>query len=263
MKKKNKNRPDPLPDKAFDSVPRLALTFTDESIWMTEFDRGEPTVTYPVAYDHVAQSFQVFGSSTGLLDSETLFWKKRGNQVSIAMWIPPSVRTLNFAHGRKSNVAFRVPMPGFVFIGTGKQYSIFAAKSRPLQDTDMLYLAPLPNVNEDGLICAGSVEFPKASATTLRQAATLFFESGFNSDLAQRKVQSLRKDTDNDDEEDEDDDDENAEFVPTEPRVHRSRRGTSRYGNLFQFLRSLKNKTKFPQGELVSAMTVKQLLGKD
>lgn len=205
MKRRDSN--EPLPAEALDALPRVALVLTDETMYLTRFnDRGRPIATYPVGANDVAGVFHGFGADTGLLPPDILFWQTRQGRVRIGLWLPPAVRSLSFPRGRGHHVS-KVPLPGFVFVGEGSQYRIFAAPSRPMRPADRLYHAPLPNVHDNGWICQGDVPFPKASLETLPQAAALFFESHFTDHLSTDKVRSqLARPGDRDDDfEDEDD----------------------------------------------------------
>lgn len=176
------------PPEAYDRIPRLAITFTDESVWLTKFDSvGRQTVTYPASVKEVGNAFKDFGASTGLLPPETLWWTSRSGQTEIAMWLPPVKRTVLWAAGRKVHKIVLPPL-GFVWIGCGTSYGLFAAARRPVTGRDMLYHAPLPNIHPDGHVCPGNVAFPKCEASTIAGAATMFWESHFNHDLSQGKI---------------------------------------------------------------------------
>ncbi len=252
----------PLPPAAFDATPRLALVLTDETMYLTRFsERGEPLSSHPVSANDVAGAFNKFSASTGILPADVLFWQSRGGRDRLAIWLPPMVRALTFAQGRR-DVTLRVPLPGFVLVGAGVKYFIFAATARPTKPTDQLYHAPLPNVHiPSGLICAGNVQFPKARAETLPQAATLFFESQFNSDLSSGKIKS-QIGVDEEDEEEYDDEMPGRRFQDDDIlNLVRERGGEPHEPiSLFQFLLGLKGKREFPLGELVPALEMKQLL---
>lgn len=185
MKRKAKG----LPPEAFDKVPRLQFTFTDETIWLTKFGSdGAPSVTYPVDARHIANAIHDFGASTGLLAPDTLWWTAKRGETEIAVWLPAVPRTIFFRVGRREHKIILPPL-GCVFIGAGKAYRIFAALERPRTDRDQLYQVPLPNVYGDGSICHGSVPFPKCAAATIGQAAALFFESYFNQHVDAHRIQ--------------------------------------------------------------------------
>ena len=169
-----------FPPEAFDATPRVSVTLTDESIYLSRYDdRGERTACYPVTAADVAACFSTFGSSTGLLPADTLFWQHTAQGDRLALWLPPARRTLRFG-GRIAPLT--MPVPGLVFVGRGRSYWLYAALRRP-EGRDQLYCAPLPNVHANGAICAGSVKFPACTVATVRAAADLFFESEFNYDL--------------------------------------------------------------------------------
>jgi PRTRC genetic system protein B len=176
-----------------DDIPRMTLTLTDETIWLTRHDRaGAPAATYPVTAANVANAFNQFGADTGLLAENTLFWQSRGGQLRLGIWIAPGKRTLRLRTGKRLDI-LTLPLPGLVFVGNGTQYRIFAAKQRPQKATDAIFQCPLPNVYGDGKICAGNVPFPKCDASTIGIALGLFFDSEFNHDLAGEETITLLK----------------------------------------------------------------------
>lgn len=179
------------PDEAYDRLPRLQLTATDETLWLTRFDAaGRPEVTYPVTVADVANTFRGLGGlGSGVLPENVLFWQATDRGAQVGAWLPPAARTLRWAVGKRVR-RFTVPMPGLVLMGQGVSYSIFAAKERPASEKAPLFHAPLANVNDNGVICAGTVKFPRCAPAMLAQAADLFFESEFNADLSADKVDS-------------------------------------------------------------------------
>ncbi len=205
-----------------DNIPRVTVTLTDESCWITRHDRsGAPTLTYPAAINEVCNAFNQFGANTGLLSIDTLFWSSRGGSLQIGVWLPPSVRTIHLQVKAKPET-LRIPLPGLMFVGHGTQYSVFALIERPTTGREMLYVAPLPNVHDNGAVCEGNVKFPVASAQSMRAAINLFFESFFNSDLSGNKIKR---------------------------------------GELLAFLRKLKRARKFPINQLVeSDVTVNEFI---
>jgi hypothetical protein len=175
-----------------DDVPRVTITLTDESIYLTRHDRtGAPASTYPVTAASVANAFNMFGASTGLLPANTLFWQQRGGQMQIGLWIEPRTATINIRRSKLEQ--WTIPLPGMVFLGSGKEYAVYAATDRPTHPSDRVYRCPLPNVYPDGHICQGSVPFPVCAVDTIDQAVRLFFESEFNSDLAGQALIELLK----------------------------------------------------------------------
>ena len=173
-----------------DNIPRVTVTLTDEACWITRHDRsGAPALTYPASIGEVSNAFNRFGANTGLLPADTLFWSSRAGQMRIGIWLPPTIRSINIQVTATSET-LRVPLPGLLFVCSGIQYSVWALADRPTTGREMLYRAPLPNVHENGAICAGTVTFPLAGADSMAQAVALFFESLFNQDLSSGAIRS-------------------------------------------------------------------------
>ena len=188
---KSKRQPFQLPAAAYDTVPRVQITLTDETMWLTKFDaRGAPNVTYPVAARDVSNAFNLFGASTGLLPADCLFCTVINTQTRVGVWLPPARYTLTFDLGKRKVTQLTVPLPGLVFVGQGTRYYLFAATARPTDARAPLFRAPLPNVDDAGKICAGTVKFPSCAGGTIHAAANLFFESAFNHDLSDGKIRN-------------------------------------------------------------------------
>lgn len=225
MKRANKTK---LPADAYDRTPRFTITVTDESCWLTRHDlKGKPATTYPVSMSSLGGAFNAFEASTGLLPENVMFWQRKHDAERVAIWMPPARRTITWRSGKRAE-KLTVPLPGFVFIGAGKQYSIFAAPKRSASERDTLYTAPLPNVHGDGTICAGDVEFPRCALSTIQQAADLFFGSEFNHDLSSDKI------------------------TPAHWHPVASNEAAPRSQSLLQFYRTLAGKTRFPMQRLVT-----------
>ena len=242
-----------LPPEAFDRIPRVQVTFTDETVWVTRFDaRGRATATYPVALADVASAFDAIGLSTGLLAEHTLFHQNVHGTPRIGVWLPPSKRTLTFS-GRKPE-SFAVPLPGLVFVGQGVRYWVYAASERPAALAARLYHTPLPNVYASGVICPGNVKFPKASPATITLAVAAFFESDFTGDLGQGivRAQAMAGAL----EEDEDP----YEVAHRGGQAPERRARGAEAPTLRAFLRSLKSAKQFPLDELTPSVTMQQLL---
>jgi len=176
-----------------DNIPRATITLTDESVYLTRHDRtGAPAATYPVSAAAVANAFNLFGADTGLLPPNALFWQNLGGQLRLGIYVAPGKRTLHIRTGKRLE-HWTIPLPGFVFVGSGKQFHIYAVPDRPTRETDRLYHTPLPIVYSDGKVCTGDVPFPAVTASTLQQAVAAFFDSEFNHDLAGADTINLLK----------------------------------------------------------------------
>jgi PRTRC genetic system protein B len=173
-----------------DNIPRVTVTLTDEACWITRHDRtGAPGLTYPAAIAEVSNAFNRFGANTGLLPVDTLFWSNVAGVMRLGVWLPPAIRTIKL-HIKANAETLHVPLPGLMFVGWQRQYSVFALAKRPRTGREVLHRTPLPNVHDNGTICQGTVEFPTAAQDTIAQAVDLFFESLFNADLSGGKLQN-------------------------------------------------------------------------
>jgi PRTRC genetic system protein B len=173
-----------------DNVPRVTVTLTDEACWITRHDRsGAPALTYPAAIGEVCNAFNRFGANTGLLPADALFWSSVYGVMRLGVWLPPAVRTIHL-HVKAKAETLRVPLPGLMFVGWQREYAVFALPDRPVTGREVLHLAPLPNVHDNGTICQGNVAFPAAGPDTIAQAVSLFFDSLFNADLAGGKLRN-------------------------------------------------------------------------
>lgn len=157
----------------------------EETLFYTKFDAGRPAAAFEVSPADLATAFSGVPLATGLLPKNCLFYARSGQGERLAVYLPASVRTMAVAVMQK-RTEFKIPLPPLVFVGQGASYWIHAVKQYPGPD-EGLFLAPLPNVHNDGLICAGSVKFPGCSSATIYKAADAFFASDFNLDLAAGK----------------------------------------------------------------------------
>jgi PRTRC genetic system protein B len=185
-KSKPSPKPAALPAEAYDTEPRVALVLSDETAYVTRYERGLPASTIPVRLDRAAAALGRFGADTGLLPEGILFWQTKANRERLAVWVPPARRTLTFSATQFK--ALTIPLPGLVFVGQGVDYYVWAARRRPENAREPLFAAPLPNIFANGKVCAGTVQFPKCQAGTIWESVRLFFESGFNHDLEGARI---------------------------------------------------------------------------
>lgn len=172
---------------------KLRLDIFTESMVVTRYAEGVPTIAYEVAPDDVASAFSGQPINTGLLPEGCLFYGRSGGQERLAILLPPSRQQVT-AEAKGQIRAYAIPLPWLLVLGQGTTYHIWALPRRPSTLSAPLYHAPLPNVRNDGSICVGSVSFPICTPTTIAQAVDLFFESNFNRDLASGKSRAHYED---------------------------------------------------------------------
>ena len=91
-------------------------------------------------------------------------------------------------------IRLTVPLPPLIFMGIDSHYYVWAVKVKMFNPNALAFHAPLPNINECGLICFGSNHVPKVSSKTFSETWQIFFNSAFNGDLASGKSRSYPND---------------------------------------------------------------------
>lgn len=155
--------------------------FTDFIIF-TKYRDGEVTERFLVNPTETAAAIGGFDLNSGLLPERCLFWSKKGGLDRLAIYIPPGPR---FVTMRNEPQAWRVPLPGLVFVGYDFNYNLWAVKEPPVTPSVPLFAAPCPNIHEG--VCRGNAPFPRASCAAIWQAVDVFFSSKFNQDLSDGK----------------------------------------------------------------------------
>jgi hypothetical protein len=181
--------------------PRLRLDFYSSAVLMSRWEEDGRITTFPVSVHDVVIACTKVEVSSGLLPANTLFWKQRANQAVLGIYVPARRWQVQCETANSSdNQSYYLPMPPFVFAGSGTAYQVFAVKKRPKVGANhsqglQLYHAPCPNVHGNGSICQGNTPFPICLPQTIHQALRLFMEGSlFNADLASGKCQSYLDD---------------------------------------------------------------------
>lgn len=130
----------------------------------------------------VRQAFSHEPVETGWIPEGVVRWGIASGETWVVRFVPPGKHELCFA----SEDPLKLALPGFVFLGVGKQYFLWAIEAA-FHPTASTCHAPLPNIHPNGSICFGSNILPAASCQTIDQAWRLFIQSPFNGDLASGK----------------------------------------------------------------------------
>lgn len=205
--------PDPL---------RLRLDFHHQAIEMTFFDDELVTSKVISAMDvaHALASELSFGS--GLLPPNTLWWRSTRSGTVVAIYEEPRIRRVALQTDvDKPPKRYTIPLPGLIFIcQPGIPPWVYAVKSKPTKETDIVYAAPVANVFANGRTCPGSHKYPNRVADMVESFFTAFFS-------------------------------------PTASLSDRSNRFPRNVIHLWEFLN---NKKKFPLADLVKLATVRDLM---
>ena len=184
--------------------PRLRLDFYNTAVLLSRWEEDGRLLTYPVSVHDVVSACTNVALSSGLLPANTLFWGQQANTTTLGIYVPARQWRM-----QTEERCFHLPMPPFVFVGSGTAYKIFAVKKRPTLsrptalgkskgasgEATPLYHAPCPNVYNTGGICQGNTPFPDCSPQTIQAALTLFMEGSlFNADMSRGKCQSFSDD---------------------------------------------------------------------
>ena len=98
---------------------------------------------------------------SGLLNPNIISVKEQGDTRTVVAYRPPQVTAI-WLDG--VDEPYNMPMPGMLMQrtirgGRPTNYSIWAVKRRPMDESDQLYHAPLPNIGSTGS-CWGTVQRP-------------------------------------------------------------------------------------------------------
>ncbi len=201
---------------------RCRLDFHHQAVVMTVFE-GETANTKIVSAMDVAHSLATdlsFGS--GLLPPNTLWWQNTRGGPVFALYVEPKVRKVALLEAvDQTPRRFTIPLPGLIFLcSPGQAPWVYAVKSRPTKETNIVYSAPLCNIFDNGRSCAGTHKYP----TRVADIPHSFFISFFS---------------------------------PTGDRRNRSQRFPENVVQLWEFL---DKKKAFPMPDLVKLGTLKELM---
>ncbi|MEM7348697.1 MAG: hypothetical protein AAF485_31085 [Chloroflexota bacterium] len=157
---------------------------------LTFFEKGEITsqfIAHPAA---IASALTNITLNSGLLPKNTLWWGQQQGAIRMGVYIPPDQHLVSI---RNEAEAWRIPLPGLIFVGHRDKYACWAVKETPTHPHIPIFHAPCPNVHPEG-VCRGNAPFPRAEIGTIWQAIEVFFRSRFNQDLGQKKSRAYPDD---------------------------------------------------------------------
>ena len=160
--------PDPL---------KCRLDFHNQAVVMTLFDGDlvDRKIVSALDIAHALATELSFGS--GLLPLNTLWWSNTKSGPLFSLYAEPKVRKVALLEdANKPPRRFTLPMPGLIFLCMpGVAPWVFAVKKRPTKETDIVYRAPVCNINENGRSCAGTHKYPNRVADMVSSFFTSFF----------------------------------------------------------------------------------------
>ena len=157
---------------------RCRLDFHHQAVVMTLFnpETVEKRIVSAMDVSHALASELSFG--TGLLPPQTLWWQNTREGPIFALYIEPRVRKLALQElAGEPPRRFTIPLPGLIFLCMpGRPPWVFAVKKKPTKETDIVYKAPLCNINANGRSCPGNHRYP----TRVTDIVESFFISFFS-----------------------------------------------------------------------------------
>jgi len=189
-----RRRPQPYPREAgilLNKPPDIQLDIYGSLIILTKRINGA-WQSYPVDTNALITTLAGLPSGSGLLPPNCLGTGRARGTTFYVVYIPPMITTIHVQTTVSEQIT--IPTPPLVWGGCGTIYRLWALHSndQPTGDSP-LYVAPFPNVYQDGGICWGDADArPEASASTLMHAFELFLHgSNFNTHMSNGK--SIRK----------------------------------------------------------------------
>lgn len=178
----------PTGEENYQKIQAELVFLTDSIIYRKHSDKG--IVEYEVSASDIKAAFADTRFSTGLLPPNTIYYGVEGENVKIALYIPPTRVSVSAEIDDKKKL-FVIPTPPLIFCGIGREYRIFALCSPNIEFCTRLSVAPFPNVNTNGIICFGEHNIaPACNPKNILIAKDMFFSSIFNKDLSEKKCQS-------------------------------------------------------------------------
>jgi len=161
---------------------RARLDFYHQAVELTLFDDEVTTTKVVSAADvtHALATDLAFG--TGLLPSETLWWRNTKNGPVYAIYAEPRIWKVALQLDiSKPPRRFNLPLPGLIFLATpGREPWVYAVKKKPTKISDAVFKAPLCNIHPNGRSCAGTHNYPTRVADIVHSFFLSFFSETAN-----------------------------------------------------------------------------------
>lgn len=176
-------------------IPAQLLFLPGQYLLVT---RVESAVTYKfLSPETVTSAFSNEPIDSGWLPANIMRWGRSERGEWMMQFYPPRRYDIVLTNNRSKSISLNLPMPGFVFLGCGNDYWIWAVLGKQFDPQSQLYHAPLPNVMPSGAICFGDSSPTPCSSQGIVQACSLFWSSPFSDHVVDGKSKSHRADVRN------------------------------------------------------------------
>lgn len=173
--------------------PPFSLHFYQDQITVTR-RQGLSLAHYPVDARDLLAALRDLPISSGLLPCgrpdrplHMLAWRCRQGAVSLTAYLPPWQQTVTLLDGAGREYTYTLPLPPTLLQGEERRYRLFALAGPPAGPATPLYRYPLPNIHDNGVICAGDAGLPTAAADTLDAALDALFAARFQAHLLNQR----------------------------------------------------------------------------
>ena len=136
-----------------------AALFITPGQYVLQHEDGDGIKSKCLSPAQARAAFAMEPVDTGWLPPGAARWGVSSAGAFMVGFYPAEVRNL-FVEFKRGVRRLKVPMPPLVFCGVGKAYYVWAVKSPVTVPGSLLCQAPLPNVNNLGLICFGQNAHP-------------------------------------------------------------------------------------------------------
>lgn len=176
-------------------IPAQLLFLPGQYLLVT---RVSETVTYKfLSPEAVTAAFTNQAIDSGWLPASIVRWGRSERGEWAMQFYPPRRYNIVFSNNRSKSISLNLPMPGFVFLGCGNDYWIWAVLGKQFDPQSQLCHAPLPNVMANGAICFGDSSPTPCSSQGIVQACQLFWSSPFSDHAVEDKSKSHQADVRN------------------------------------------------------------------
>jgi Prokaryotic E2 family D len=183
MRKSLKTQPLQLPPGVEGETKAIIGILQDQFVIVAR-DNQKRVITKTLTPGAIRTAFNAQPVDSGWLPENVIRYGSSPKGEWMLGWYPPSVRQC-YLDGRKR--PFMLPMPGLFFFGQGSSYYLWACKEKTIHPNAILYNAPVPNVNDLGLICWGQNQHPNVNGEVFPQLWQLFWHAPFTDNWANNK----------------------------------------------------------------------------
>lgn len=179
---------------------KAVLAFTnDDQLLLVGNDKERRRIKFVDPAD-CSVAFATSAQDSGWISNSTIRHGRTVQNSWIVQFYPPAryriavaIDSLFQPDGIEQDVVeLQVPMPGFIFVGVGRNAYLWACTRKTFSPQMPLYQAPLPNVSNEGSLCFGTNTHPDASLETIDEIWQIWWDGIFNAHSVSGKSKRYR-----------------------------------------------------------------------